>query len=364
MARAVELWVGTYPAAGPEAPAGTGEGIWRLRLDPEAATLTGELALRTPAPSFLATSPDGSHLYAVGETTPGTVACFAVTPTGLELQARVDAGGGSPCHVLVDPAGRALYVSLYGSGGLAVLPLAPDGGLAPEVLAAGGPTQVLEHEGSGPDPERQEGPHAHSATLAPGGEVLLVADLGTDELRRVRVRADGTCAADGVAAQLPPGTGPRHLVVGPGDHLYVVGELHRALHVLGWDRASATARPVAVLPLPAGDSFPAHPVLRGAELLVSVRGPDLLARFAVPEDGARLEPLPTRPAEVSWPRHVAVVGGHVVCAGQGSDEVVALPSDPTGAALRLTVPAPACVLPVASDTGHGAPGRAPVGRRG
>uniref|UniRef100_UPI0020289CBD lactonase family protein n=1 Tax=Actinotalea sp. C106 TaxID=2908644 RepID=UPI0020289CBD len=178
MAPATGLWVGTYPAAGPEAPAGTGEGIWRIRLDPVAGTLTGALAARTPAPSFLATSPDGRHLYAVGETTPGTVACFAVTPDGLELQGRVDAGGGSPCHVLVDPAGRALYVSLYGTGGLAVLPLAPDGGLAPEVLAAGGPTQVLEHQGSGPHPERQEGAHAHSATLAPGGEVLLVADLG------------------------------------------------------------------------------------------------------------------------------------------------------------------------------------------
>ncbi|WP_250448222.1 beta-propeller fold lactonase family protein, partial [Actinotalea sp. C106] len=152
--------------------------------------------------------------------------------------------------------------------------------------------------------------------------------------------------------------------VGPGGHLYVVGELDRALHVLAWDQDAATARPVAVLPLPGGDSFPAHPVIDRGELLVSVRGPDVLARFAVHQDGARLEPLPARSADVSWPRHMAVVGHHVVCAGQGPDEVVALPADPAQAPLRLAVPVPACVVPVASDTGHGAPGRASSTRRG
>ncbi|MCU1431153.1 MAG: lactonase family protein, partial [Actinotalea sp.] len=251
----VGLWVGTYPADGPDGRAGAGEGIWRVELDPATGGLTGRQVVTTPAPSFLAASADGRTLYAVGETSSGTVSAFAVSPDGLELRGSVGSGGSAPCHLLLHPTGRALYVTNYTSGTVGVLTLDPDGGFSTEVLAAGGPLQTFEHPGPrevGVVADRQDGPHAHSSLLAPGGEHLLVADLGTDELRRFRVGADGLLQEAGVAAVLPAGTGPRHLAVGPGDHLYVVGELAVTVHVLAWDRATGLAEPVGALPAWAG----------------------------------------------------------------------------------------------------------------
>ena len=75
---AVTLWVGAYPAEGPDSPVDHGEGIWRLDLDASTGALSGRLAITCPAPSFVATGPDGRWLYAVGEYLAGTVSAFAV----------------------------------------------------------------------------------------------------------------------------------------------------------------------------------------------------------------------------------------------------------------------------------------------
>ncbi|KGM10902.1 hypothetical protein N869_04095, partial [Cellulomonas bogoriensis 69B4 = DSM 16987] len=182
------LWLGAYPPSGPEGPAGQGEGIWRLRLDPRTGGLTGALAAALPAPSFLARGP-GGMLYAASETAPGTVTALEVVGEGLVPVATVAAGGDSPCHLLVTE--QALYVATYGSGTVSVLPLDADGRFTAQVLASGGPVQVHGHQGSGPRADRQEAPHAHSTMLSPDGRYVLAADLGTDEVRRLRRRPDG-----------------------------------------------------------------------------------------------------------------------------------------------------------------------------
>lgn len=345
------LWVGTYPADGPGGVP-SGEGVWRVDLDLATGTLTGWPAAPTPSPSFVALHPDGRRLYAVGEEPAGTVAVFAVTDGGdLEPRGRVTSAGEWPCHVLVHPSGRALYVTNYEDGSLAVLPLAPDGDLAPEVLAAGRPLQVFPAVGSGPVADRQAGPHAHSSLLL--GDHLLVADLGTDELRRFHVGPDGLLEEAGVAHRFTPGTGPRHVAVGPGDHLYVVGELSATLHVLAWDAATGEARelqvlPVCASPLRSGEHvYPAHPVVDAGRLLVSVRGPDVLAAFVVHDDGARLEHERDVPVDGSWPRHLAVVDGWAVTAVQSSGRVTSQRWDGREVgpvAARLDVAHPACVV--------------------
>ena len=60
------LLVGTYPAAGPDGPPGSGEGVWAVELDPGTGALTGRQVARTPAPSFLVVH--GREVLAVGET--------------------------------------------------------------------------------------------------------------------------------------------------------------------------------------------------------------------------------------------------------------------------------------------------------
>lgn len=387
----VRLAVGTYPAAGPEADAGAGEGIWWVDLDVATGALTGRQAATTPAPSFVAVR--GDCLLAVGETSPGRVTRFAVGRSAADAdlgeREAVASGGSTPCHVLWHPSGRAAYVANYGSGSVAVVPLTPDADTAAAAAAddarpafAGGVAQVFEHSGSGADADRQEGPHAHSTMLAPGGGYLLAADLGTDEIRRYRVAADGRLAEDGVAAVLPPGTGPRHMAAGPGDHVYVVGELDVTVHVLRWcddhlepvDVVRACTTPLRtghrVLPAhvavvngpndpngPDGPDGPESADRPGATVLVSVRGSDVIARFAVHDDGARLVHEVDLPVGGGWPRHFAVVGDWVVAALQNADRVVALrwrdgvgldgavaPAGARGG--ELAIPVPACVVPL------------------
>lgn len=340
------LWIGTYPAAGADAPPGTGEGIWHVRLDTRTGALEGEQVVTTPAPSFLAVHPNGTVLYAAGEQADGTVTAFAVDGARLEHRATLSSGGASPCHLLLADDARTLYVANYSSGTLGVLPLDPDG-----LPTAAAPAQVFGHTGSGPRTDRQESPHAHFVALAPGGAHLLVVDLGTDELRRYRVGADGLLAADGVAAHLPPGTGPRHLAFSrDGRHVYVVGELDVALHVLAWDAERAEGTGVQVVPLAAGHTgaraaLPSHVVLDGDRLLVGVREADVLVELAVRPDGL-VETLPdgTTPLPGRWPRHLAVVDGWTVVAEQVSGDLATLPAGLGGAAHVMALASPACVV--------------------
>lgn len=307
--------MGTYPAAGPEAPAGAGEGVWLVELDTATGGLGGHLAATLPAPSFLAATPDGRGLLAVGETGPGSVSLLDVGPGGtLALTETVASGGVHPCHLTVHPDGHAVYVANYSSGSLAVVPLAVDG--TGRWRFVGGVAQVFEHSGRGPVEDRQGGPHVHASLLTPDGRLLLAADLGTDELRGYAVGPDGALTPLGVVHRFPPGTGPRHLAWLPGGDLVVVGELDVTVHVLR--RHGEAFVEVEVLPAGLGGLvggehvYPAHPVVVGSHLLVSVRGSDLLARYAW-ADGRLTHLDDTRVG--TWPRHLAVVPDDVVPGG-------------------------------------------------
>src|SRR5699024_10887190 len=139
----------------------------------------------------------------------------------------------------LSPNGDRLIISSYGDGAVSDIALTESGEAARneegEVSLA-----VHNHEGSGPNKDRQGSPHAHSATVAPDGEHVIVADLGTDELRRFDFTFDGALSELGIVAKLPGGAGPRHLAVSE-EFIYVTGELDNAVHILRWeDDASAT----------------------------------------------------------------------------------------------------------------------------
>jgi hypothetical protein len=154
------LYIGSY--ASTDQP-----GIYVCTFD----DTTGELGVRgsfagVTNPSFLVVHPNGRSLYAVSETnqqkdgTPGAVWAFrciheswSIEPLNHQLS-----GGDLPCHLEIDASGRWLLVSNYGSGSVGVLPILADGTL-------GEMTDLDQHHGNGPHPERQEGPHAHSATF-------------------------------------------------------------------------------------------------------------------------------------------------------------------------------------------------------
>jgi 6-phosphogluconolactonase len=358
------LWLGTYPEG---AEPGSGEGIWRLPVDASTGAL-GEpvLAAVTPSPSFVAIDPSGERLYAAAETERGEVSGFAITPDGaLDPLGSAPSGGTHPCHLVATD--DAVWVANYGDGAFAVLPVDASG--------APGAAIRLGHQGSGPDADRQRGPHAHFVGSVSGDPVVV--DLGTDELRAYPRSLDALRAAAGsetsarVIATLPGGAGPRHFAVLPGDGapaaLLVASELDSRLYVLtpsgdgGFGVVASV--PATAAPVPEGGrNYPSHVALSedGSRLFVAVRGADVLSTFAVtrgPDDDAPvLEHLADTPVG-AWPRHFAVlapVGGGapaadlVVVANQNASTVSVVRIDRAGGEGALVgevaVPSPACVV--------------------
>jgi 6-phosphogluconolactonase len=350
-AGSIRLYVGTYT--------GQSKGIYTLKLDMESGALSGpEVAAETANPSFLAMAPTGRFLYAVNEIgnfggkNTGAVSAFAVAPeTGkLTLLAQQPSGGAAPCHVVTD--GRNVVVANYGSGTVEVLPVAANGGL-------GAPTQMVQHQGSGPNRGRQEGPHAHGVGFDPTGKVLLAADLGIDKVVAYGYdAATGRLAADPArAAQAEAGAGPRHFAFHPGGRfLYVINELNSTVAVYAYDAAKGATAVQSVSTLPAGTgggNAPAeiavHP--SGKFVYASNRGHNSLAIFAVDAATVKLSLVDNEPTQGAGPRHFAIdpSGTFLVAANQDSGNLVVFRIDPAtgklkGCGYKVEVPAAVCIV--------------------
>ena len=141
-------------------------------------------------PSFLTIHPNGRALYAVNEletyngSATGAVSAFAVANDSgaLTLRNQQGSGGGAPCYVSVDRSGSVALVANYLGGSVALLPIQPDGALAPA-------TQVVRHTGAGPH-KNQAAPHAHYIHADPSNRFALVADLGADRVFVYRIDLD------------------------------------------------------------------------------------------------------------------------------------------------------------------------------
>lgn len=351
------FWVGTGAHEGEET-----ESIWRVqRPDPGQGwdSVPVERSRQTPAPSYLTLHPAADRLYAVAEAESGMVTSLDIgfdSDCKLGHMRSVRTGGSGPCHLRVHPQGRWLYAANYGDGMLSAVELTEAGDVSENVR-----TYPYPKPGSGAVPDRQESAHAHATRISPGGGFLLVSDLGTDEIRSYPL-SDGVPIDEPVITALPAGTGPRHFA-GTGSYLYLAGELSETVLVLVWDESSGTAElidevPAATLP---GRSAPGHQLshimyTRG-RVLVASRGSDSISTFATHDDGARLE-LIGEAQTGAWPRHMALVGSHLVVAAERDDAVVIHPftpdGDPDGGYAgavgpelhRLEIPTPMFILPM------------------
>ncbi|MFV0131095.1 lactonase family protein [Streptomyces sp. HMX112] len=336
-------FIGSFTTAG-------GRGVTTADVDPGTGALTVTGATDAVAdPSFLVPAPDGSVLYAVSETDEGAVAAFDITGGG---PARLIGGpapvrGAAPTHLTL--AHGHVVTANYGSGSVSALPVGPDG-------APGAASGVLRHRGAGPDPDRQDAPHAHQVVADPGGRWLLSVDLGTDSVH-VHVLDPGTggLTPHGETA-LRAGVGPRHLAFHPaGSHAYVVGELEATLTVCRWDAAAGALEAVGETPLlPVGAREPSHPsgiavAGDGRHLWVAVRGDDSIAVLALDPAGERPRLVTTVPCGGHWPRDLALDprGRRLYVANERSGDVTWFDLDPlTGVPSRagsLDVPAASCV---------------------
>jgi len=347
--RKYRVYVGTYTS-------GASEGIYLFELDRVSGALEPKgLAAKTANPSFLALGPGNRRLYAVGELDAnGGVSAFAVdAATGkLELLNRQPSGGRGPCHLCVDPSGRHVLVANYSSGSAAVLPIASDGSLAE-------PRSVVQHEGSGPDPKRQQGPHAHSVHLDAAGRFAFVADLGLDRIFIYRFDASkGTLGPhDPPSAHMAPAAGPRHLAFHPsGRYVYVNNEMGCTVTAFKYDAERGTLSELQVIgTLPEDWREPnttaeilVHP--SGKFLYCSNRGHDSIAIFTIDPTTGRLTAAGHQSTSGATPRNFGIdpAGQWLIAANQKSDtlQVFRIASEsgrlePAGS--PVPVPTPVCV---------------------
>jgi 6-phosphogluconolactonase (cycloisomerase 2 family) len=337
------IYVGSYT---PEADGkGTGISVWDSRLRPAAPTVP------VAAPSWLVAHPTAPVLYAVSELDDGAVNAFSIAAGGtLRPVSRQPSGGSAPCNLAVTPSGRHLLCANYGSGSVAVFAVNADGTL-------GVRTDLVTHEGAGPDPGRQEGPHAHQVVVDGGGVDLAegvdvtAVDLGTDTHYGYRLIPEGVLTQVW-QTHVGAGIGPRHVVGTPTGRRYVADELASTVSVYdpepGGGLRLVNRRP-ATLTRPAERNYPAEIAVSADQRFVYVanRGNDTVATFAVVGD--ELTGIDEIPTGGRWPRHFAIDGDLMYVANQNSHTVTVLRVDattgvprPTGT--RIDVPSPACVL--------------------
>jgi 6-phosphogluconolactonase len=353
------VYIGTYTEK-------ESKGIYALRIDTTSAKVTSlGLVAETENPSFLASDPSGSFLYAVNEIDEykgqktGTISAFSIEKSSgkLTLLNKVASQGTGPCYVTTDKTGRYVFVANYGGGSIADFPVLKDGSLG---LVA----SFIQHSGSGPKPN-QDAPRAHSIGLSADNRFAVVADLALDNLTSYPFNvANGSLSSNNAAVfKLPSGAGPRHFTFDPrGKFAYVVTEMQSTVTAMSFDSATGELHQLQTIStLPKDFSgvnnaaeVQVHP--SGKFLYASNRGHDSIAVYSInPKDGTlnHLEYVPTKGKE---PRHFGMdnKGRFLVVANQNSGNVVIFQIDKNTGRLTSTgqvfdVPTPVAVKFVSLD---------------
>jgi 6-phosphogluconolactonase (cycloisomerase 2 family) len=352
------VYFGTYTGT-------NSRGIYVSRFDSATGKLSApELAAEATNPTFLAVAPGGNFLYAVSEVDEtggqptGTVNAYALDATTGKLTPlnEQNSGGSGPCHISVDATGKCLLVANYGSGSIAALPIHADGSL-------GEATTIIQHTGSGANPQRQAGPHAHFILPSPDNRFALACDLGLDKVFAYRLDAAAARLSpnDPPFALVTPGSGSRHLAFSPdGKFVYVISEMGGTITVFRYAATNAAMVKVqTVSTLPgnyAGGNTAAEIALRpdGKFLYASNRGHDSLAVFAVNQKTGKLTFVEHQSTQGRTPRHFAIdlTGCWLLAENQASDSVVVFAIDAVTGRLKPTgqtvsIGAPVCAVFVA-----------------
>src|SRR6202166_2141091 len=228
------------------------KGIYSFHFDSGSGRLNSmAIAATTQDPSFLTVAPNEKYLYAVNELgefdgkKSGAVTSYSLDPKSGQLSQlnQVPSGGADPCYVSFDGTGKYLLVANYSGGSVSTFPVAPDGRI-------GSASAFVQHSGSGPNKERQEGPHAHFIASSADNRFVFVVDLGLDEVVVYHFDpASGSLTPNHPPfAKLAPGAGPRHLAFHPnGKFAYVLSEVNSTVTAFAYDSKSATFSTVQTL---------------------------------------------------------------------------------------------------------------------
>lgn len=346
-----QLLVGSYTA-------GQSQGIYRLNFD----SATGQIdakplqVIKTENPSWLTLSKDQQRLFVVNENGPGQadpvgrVSSYSIDTKSYQLSLinQVQSLGNEPTHSSLSADASHLFVSNYSvvedpGGTLAVVPVSADGTLKPVV-------QMSSHPSSRVDPERQMSAHVHSTISSPDGRYVFSNDLGADKVFVYRFDPKANpqlplTAAAPASVQLPPGSGPRHLLFSAdGKHAWLTMEMSAQVAVFDYQDGKLEQTQMVDLAAgqPVSDKAAAalHASTDGKFLYVSNRGTaNQLLVFAIDPATGHLTELQRRSVEGDHPREFSLdpSGRFLLIANQKSNQIVVVERDARSGLLGKTV---------------------------
>ena len=332
-AKARFVYVGTYTFPG-TAPGGThqsqAKGIYVFRMNPSNGGLTLLQIAEIPNPSYLALDPPLGHLYSVNEMTAGAVSAYVINQANgmlTPLNTLVPTHGQDTTHLSVQPSGQYLFAASYTSGNFQVFRILADGSI-------GAMTDNFQSvgNGTGPNPARQEGPHAHQIITDLDGNHVFGVDLGADKVNLWNLdQGAGTLNPNTVPfAGIASGSGPRHMAFHPDrQHAYVLSELASSVTVFDYDRVRAAfiwQQTISTLPPDfTGTNTTAeiriHP--SGRFLYNTNRGHNSVTMFEIEPDTGELEVIGWESTRGEWPRGMNIdpSGTFLYAANQNTDNI-------------------------------------------
>jgi 6-phosphogluconolactonase len=334
-AQARFVYVGTYTSPGVP-PGGTHPstalGIYVFKMDPSDGGLTQLQIVPASNPSFVALDPTQRHLYSVNEDLAGHVSAYAINSNGtLSFLNMALANGAFTTHISVQPSGNYVFAANYGNpsfpGSFPVYRILANGSIGPMTdifLGAG--------NGTGPNPDRQEAPHAHQILTDLDGSHVFGVDLGADKVNVLNLNpGTGVLAANTVPfAPVASGSGPRHMAFHPDRrHAYVLDELVSSITVFDYDAvrgAFVWKDTISTLP----DNFTGsnttaeirvHP--SGRFLYNTNRGHNSVTMFAINTTTGELDVIGWESTRGEWPRGMNIdpSGTFLYAANQNTDTI-------------------------------------------
>ncbi|GIN38913.1 lactonase family protein [Heyndrickxia oleronia] len=337
-------FIGTYTK-------GESEGIYTFSLDTEEARIQGvKLAASLDNPTYVTVSQDKQYLYSVvKEGEQGGAASFSIKNNGeLEELNRELSPGASPCHISVDSKNKTVVTANYHRGTVEAYLTTSNGSLEPV-------SSIIQHEGSGPDKERQEKPHVHYAGFTPDEKYVAVVDLGIDQLITYEVVNGQLKLANKLS--LKPGCGPRHLTFHPnGDYAYLMTEMSSEVVALQYNNKNGSfqiLQYISTLPSDFTENSQGsaiHISSDGRFVYAANRGHDSIAVYGVNQETGELTFIEHTLTEGNWPRDFVLdpTENFLIASNQNSSNLVLFKRDSVSGKLTLLqsdikVPDPVCV---------------------
>jgi len=348
------MYVGTYTS-------GESVGIYRCRFASDSGIL--ELLGETPEvtdPSYLAIAPNNRFLYTVNEIDnfrdmpSGAVSAFAIDAKSgaLSFLNQFSSHGAFPCYISLDNAGRHAYVANYNGGNVVAFPITEDGYLSEAI-------DLWDHEGSGPNPDRQTAPHAHCILPDPENRYALSADLGIDKIMIYRIdRQTGELTPnDPASVSVEAGAGPRHIAFhSDGEFVYVINELNSTITAFSYSSQQGMLteiQTVQALPQDFDDHNQCadiHISSDGRYLYGSNRGHNSIVVFSIDSSTGLLDYVEHVSTQGDWPRNFVLTPGdsHLLVANQESNNITVFQRDQRSGTLMFTgqsleLPSPVCL---------------------